>query len=137
MKTDIQIAQETTPLNITEIAEAAGIDEKYAALAGRLRELGLLVPAREELPVPAPAEEQPVDLAGIGAHALAQERFQGGKAHLRREIDLQVGIFKVGEIAPGDGKGPAGERAFKNPMRPSLGAVKWLRGSGHGGPAIG
>ena len=29
MKTDIQIAQETTPLKITEIAEAAGIDEKY------------------------------------------------------------------------------------------------------------
>ena len=29
MKTDIEIAQESTPLNIREIAAAAGIDEKY------------------------------------------------------------------------------------------------------------
>ena len=34
-------------------------DRDLGLAAGRLRELGLLVPAREELPVPAPAEELP------------------------------------------------------------------------------
>lgn len=29
IKTDIQIAQEATPLKITEVAKSCGIDEKY------------------------------------------------------------------------------------------------------------
>ena len=29
MKTDIEIAQEATPLKITEIAQKCGVDEKY------------------------------------------------------------------------------------------------------------
>ena len=33
MKTDIEIAQESTPLNIREIAKAAGIDKKYLEAA--------------------------------------------------------------------------------------------------------
>ena len=36
-KTDIEIAQENTPLKITKIAEAAGIDEKYLELYGNYK----------------------------------------------------------------------------------------------------
>ena len=37
MKTDIEIAQESTPLNIREIAKAAGIDEKYLEQYGNYK----------------------------------------------------------------------------------------------------
>lgn len=37
MKTDIEIAQESTPLNIREIAKAAGVDEKYLELYGNYK----------------------------------------------------------------------------------------------------
>ena len=37
MKTDIEIAQESTPLNIREIAAAAGIDEKYLEQYGNYK----------------------------------------------------------------------------------------------------
>ncbi|WP_125143778.1 formate--tetrahydrofolate ligase [Clostridium transplantifaecale] len=37
MKTDIEIAQESTPLNIREIASAAGIDEKYLEQYGNYK----------------------------------------------------------------------------------------------------
>ena len=33
-KTDIEIAQEATPLKVTEIAKSCGIDEKYIELYG-------------------------------------------------------------------------------------------------------
>ena len=33
-KSDIEIAQEATPLKITEVAKACGIDEKYIELYG-------------------------------------------------------------------------------------------------------
>lgn len=37
MKTDIEIAQESTPLNIREIAKAAGVDEKYVEQYGNYK----------------------------------------------------------------------------------------------------
>lgn len=37
IKSDIQIAQESTPLNIREIAKAAGVDEKYVELYGNYK----------------------------------------------------------------------------------------------------
>lgn len=37
MKTDIEIAQESTPLNIREVAKAAGVDEKYLELYGNYK----------------------------------------------------------------------------------------------------
>lgn len=37
MKTDIEIAQESTPLNIREIAKAAGVDEKYLEQYGNYK----------------------------------------------------------------------------------------------------
>lgn len=37
IKSDIQIAQETTPLNIREIAKAAGVDEKYLEQYGNYK----------------------------------------------------------------------------------------------------
>ena len=37
MKTDIEIAQESTPLNIREIAQAAGVDEKYLEQYGNYK----------------------------------------------------------------------------------------------------
>lgn len=37
MKTDIEIAQESTPLNIREVAKAAGIDEKYLEQYGNYK----------------------------------------------------------------------------------------------------
>lgn len=36
-KSDIEIAQENTPLRITEVARAAGIDEKYLELYGNYK----------------------------------------------------------------------------------------------------
>ena len=39
MKKDIEIAQESTPLNIREIAAAAGIDEKYLEQYGKYKEI--------------------------------------------------------------------------------------------------
>ena len=36
-KTDIEIAQEATPLKITEIAKSCGIDEKYIELYGNYK----------------------------------------------------------------------------------------------------
>lgn len=37
MKTDIEIAQESTPLNIREVAKAAGVDEKYLEQYGNYK----------------------------------------------------------------------------------------------------
>ena len=37
MKTDIEIAQESTPLHITEIAESLDIDEKYLEQYGKYK----------------------------------------------------------------------------------------------------
>ena len=37
MKTDIEIAQESTPLHITEIAASLGIDEKYLEQYGKYK----------------------------------------------------------------------------------------------------
>lgn len=37
MKTDIDIAQESTPLNIREVAQAAGVDEKYLEMYGNYK----------------------------------------------------------------------------------------------------
>lgn len=37
MKTDIDIAQESTPLNIREVAKAAGVDEKYLEMYGNYK----------------------------------------------------------------------------------------------------
>ena len=46
MKTDIEIAQAANPLKIGEIAQAAGVDEKY------LSSLLLYLPVFAVLPVP-------------------------------------------------------------------------------------
>ena len=37
IKTDIQIAQEATPLKITEVAKSCGIDEKYIEQYGNYK----------------------------------------------------------------------------------------------------
>lgn len=109
-KSDIEIAQESTPLKITEVAKACGVDEKYIELYGSYK-------------------------AKIGYSLLKEKKFADGKLVLVTAITpTPAGEGKTTTtVGLADGLRKIGKNAVVALREPSLGPVFGIKGGAAGG----
>ena len=110
MKTDIEIAQESTPLNIREIAAAAGIDEKYLEQYGNYK-------AKVDYNLLKETDKEDVKLI----HVTAITPTPAGEGKTTTTVGLADGLKKIGK------------NVTVALREPSLGPVFGVKGGAAGG----